>query len=120
MTGLSENSHLGRKAQNIRGGPGPGAPEKGAHGARSVRMAPWLGVLGAAWLPTLLFFSRNPCENWGSLWESDVMNEPSWLDKDRYELVNTVVAAMYQRLRRTVIAGIKSVPDNFQTRGRGY
>src|SRR5215813_11165104 len=45
------------------------------------------------------------------------MDEPSWLDKDRYELVNTVVAAMYQRLVETVIAGIKSLPDNCRQSG---
>src|SRR5262249_30193607 len=117
MTRFSENSHLGRKVQNIRGGPGPRAPQKGAHRARSVRIAPWLGGPGAARPPPLLFFSRTPCENWGSLWESDVMNEPSWLDKDRYELENTVVAAMYQRLVETVIAGIKSLPDNCRQSG---
>src|SRR5262249_48106611 len=36
------------KALISRGGPGPRAPAKGAHGGRSVRLAPRLGVSGRA------------------------------------------------------------------------
>ncbi len=45
------------------------------------------------------------------------MDEPISLDKDRYELVKTIVAAMYQRLVETVITDIKSLPDNCRQSG---
>jgi hypothetical protein len=55
-TRFRENSHLGRKAWTNKGGPGPGAPRKGSARGQVRFVGPVAGVLGAAWLPALLFY----------------------------------------------------------------